>query len=409
MVASKILSVKDEATMTPKSVGEYAEALRPEYLAGNRREKGRILTEFCKITGYHRDSAIRLLRHPPKEAEAKRRGRPRIYGVAVREALRQVWEAGDRASGKLLVGVVGELVESMEGCGEIALAPEVRCQLLALSSATIDRLLKPYRELSLRRPYAQTRSVSAFRTLVPVRTFGEWEHVAAGSVQMDLVSHCGESTEGFYLTSLVAVDVATGWHDCRAVWGKGKTRVGGAAEQIRRALPFPLREVHTDNGGEFLNDSLYDWCTRHGIRFTRGRPYKKNDQAYVEQKNWTLVRRRLGWDRFSSKAAFEALERVYRPLRLYTNFFRATRKVIAKERVGAKVVKHYDAARTPYQRLLESKVLEDGQRTKLEALYRSLNPVKLQAQIEAGLEVLWKLAERPAGGNRALGRGDQTA
>ena len=313
MVASKVVSVKDEATMTPKSVGEYAEAVRPQHLAGDRKEKGRILTGFCKVTGYHRDSAVRVLRHPPKGAGGERRGRPRIYGAGVREALRQLWEAGDRASGKLLVGALPGLVESMEGSGEIALAPEVRCQLLALSSATIDRLLKPYRELSLRRPYAQTRSVSAFRSLVPVRTFGEWERVAAGSMQMDLVSHCGESTEGFYLTTLVAVDVATGWHDCRAVWGKGKTRVGGAVEQICRALPFPLQEVHTDNGGEFLNDGLYDWCIRQGIRFTRGRPYKKNDQAYVEQRNWTLVRRRLGWGRFSSKAALEALERVYRP------------------------------------------------------------------------------------------------
>ncbi len=394
--------------MTPRSVGEYAEAVRSGYLAGSRADKGRILTEFCRVTGYHRDSAIRLLCHPRK-GKGERRGRPRVYGVAVREALRQVWEAGDRASGKLLVAELKALVESMEASGEITLVPEVRCRLLALSSATIDRLLKPYREVSLRRPCSQSRSVSAIRALVPVRTFGEWQQVAVGSMQMDLVSHCGESTEGFYLTSLVGVDVATGWCDCRAVWGKGKDRVGGAAEQIRRSLPFPLLETHTDNGGEFINDALYDWCKRHEIRFTRGRAYKKNDQAYVEQKNWTLVRKKVGYDRFASKAAMEALERVYRPLRLYTNFFRALRKVVTKERVGSKVVKHYDAARTPYQRLLESGVLAQDKRAELEALYRSLNPVKLRAQIESGLEVVWKLAERPASIGSAVVQGRATA
>ncbi len=154
--------------------------------------------------------------------------------------------------------------------------------------------------------------MSAIRALVPVRTFGEWEGVQPGSLQMDLVMHCGESTEGFYLTTLVAVDVATGWSERRAVWGKGKERVGTAVHHTRTALPFPLLEIHTDNGGEFLNDLLYPWCQQEGIRFTRGRPYKKNDQAYVEQKNWTSVRRLVGNDRYASKAAYEALQRVYR-------------------------------------------------------------------------------------------------
>jgi transposase InsO family protein len=294
---------------------------------------------------------------------------------------------------------VPTLLESLERHGEINLYPPVRSQLLAMSAATMDRLLKPYRLAGLHRPFGQSRAVSVIQAQVPVRTFGEWEGVAPGSLQMDLVSHCGDSTEGFYLTTLMAVDVALGWTDCRAVWGKGKDRVGAAAHYTRQALPFPLREIHTDNGGEFLNNVLYPWCQRHGIRFTRGRPYKKNDQAYVEQKNWTVVRRLVGYDRFASKAAFQALERVYRPLRLYINFFQPLRKLVGKERTGSKVVKRYDEAKTPYQRLMGAGVLDPDKQAELERLFRSLNPVQLRTEIDAALEELWKLAERPAGAN----------
>jgi hypothetical protein len=395
MVASEIVSVRGRATMTPGSIREYAEALRPRYLATkSRNEKGRMLTEFCETTGYHRDSAIRLLRRPSLPS-GKRRGRPHSYGLAVSQALRQVWAAADRICAKRLHPFVPELLSSLESHKEIRLCPEVRCQLLALSSATMDRLLKPYRDSGMRQPYSQSRSSSAIQALVPIRTFGEWEGVRVGSMQMDLVLHCGQSTEGFYLATLVAVDVATGWSEPRVVWGKGKDRVGGGAAAIHRALPFALLEMHTDNGGEFLNDALYPWAKRNGIAFTRGRPYKKNDQAHVEQKNWSLIRQRIGYDRYSTKAAYEQLERLYRALRLYANFFQPLRKLVGKERVGSKVVKRYDLARTPYRRVLEARVLEEAKRAELEELYRSLNPVRLRAEIDALLEVLWKLAERP--------------
>jgi hypothetical protein len=224
----------------------------------------------------------------------------------------------------------------LEAHGEIRLPEEVRRQLLSLSSATMDRLLRPYREGGLRRPWGQRSAQSSIQAQVPIRTFGEWGGVGPGSLQMDLVSHCGESTEGFYLTTLMAVDVATGWSEPRAVWGKGKGRVGSAAHHVGKALPFPMVEMHPDNGGEFLNDALYPWSVRHGIRFTRGSPYKKNDQAHVEQKNWSLIRRLVGYDRYATKAAYGQLERVYRPLRLYANFFLPLRKLTSKERVGSK-------------------------------------------------------------------------
>lgn len=221
--------------------------------------------------------------------------------------------------------------------------------------------------------------------------------------------HCGESTAGFYLTSLVAVDVATGWTECQALWGKGYHRVGSAIHHVRQRLPMPLRELPTDNGGEFLNHLLVPWCQREHIRFTRGRPHRKNDQAYAEQKVWALVRRLIGYDRSTSHAALAQLNALSQVLRLSWTFFQPLRKLPAKVRRGARVIKRYDRAQTPYQRLLASGVLSEAQQQALAAMYRALNPVALRAQIHEALRRVWQLADRPRGesderGRRALAR-----
>jgi hypothetical protein len=400
--------------VTPRAVREYVEALRPRYVRADRADKGRILSEFCRTTGYHRVSAIRLFGRC-SSGPGERRGRPAFYGPEEASAIKRLHEASGQMCSKLFVPFLPRLLEALERCGEIELSGSVRERVLRVSASTVDRLLAPSRLVLPRRPYAQSRAASAIQALVPVRTFSEWEGTEVGSLQMDLVSHCGESTEGFYLTTLVAVDVAVGWSEPRVVWGKGKSRVGGAAEGVRRALPFRMREIHTDNGGEFINDALYPWARRNGIGFTRGRPYKKNDQAVVEQKNWTLVRKLVGYDRYSSKAAYQVLERLYRSLRLYANFFQPLRKLIGKERVGAKVKKRYDRARTPYERLLEAGVLGEEKRGELERLYQKLNPVGLRREIDEALELLWKLAERsgdgriePLSAKTASGRQEKT-
>jgi hypothetical protein len=196
------------------------------------------------------------------------------------------------------------------------------------------------------------------------------------------------------LASLMLVDVAVGWIELEAIWGKGQQRVRAGVHQARRRLPLPLREWHTDNGGEFINQVLYPYCRKEGIQVTRGRPYKKNDQAYVEQKNWSVVRRVVGYDRYTSKAALAALQEVYEPLRLYMNFFQPLRKLIGKERVGAKVRKRYDRAQTAYQRLSAAGVLEPSQAERLHRQYLSLNPVRLRSDIDAALRNLWRLADR---------------
>lgn len=388
---------------------EYARAVSPRYVAASKREKGVILDEFCKTTGHHRKSAVRLLRSPPKPVRTGL-GRPREYGFLTVEALRRLWEASDHLCSKRLAPFIGELVAALERHGEVVLAPEVRAQVLEMSASTMDRLLKPYRLFGLRRPYTTKRSPGALKARIPIRTFGEWDGVKPGSLQVDLVAHCGETTEGLYLNTLVSVDVATSgwsasssrWCECEVVFGKGKQRVGTGVHKTRQRLPFRLEEIHTDNGSEFINDFLYPWCKNEGIRFTRGRSYKKNDQgwsfgsiqAYVEQKNWSVPRRLIGYDRYTSKAAFAQMQQLYEFVRLYVNFLQPTAKLVSKERDGAKVKKKYDEARTPYQRLLASGVLDKPQAESLAKLYASLNPVKLRAQIDDALEALWKLASR---------------
>jgi hypothetical protein len=272
---------------------------------------------------------------------------------------------------------------------------EIEAELCQISPSTIDRLLHPYRRLGGHRPFATTKPGSLLKNAIPIKTFADWQDDRSGFLEVDLVAHCGESTEGFYLTTLSTVDIASGWSECIGVWGKGQERVGGAVHRVRQRLPFPLLGLDSDNGGEFINQHLYTYCQREGITFTRSRSYKKNDSCYVEQKNWSVVRRLVGYDRYSSRASLESLNLVYDLLRLYINFFQPVMKLVDKTRHGAKVHKVYDIARTPYQRLLEAGVLTEAKRQELAATYYGLNPATLLKQINENLEHLWNLAERP--------------
>jgi len=269
-------------------------------------------------------------------------------------------------------------------------------RLKKLSPATIDRLLGPARKIGGRKPISTTRSGNLLKKLIPIRTFADWQETKTGFVETDLVAHCGESVEGFYLNTICAVDVASGWTECLPVWGKGQERVCQAIHRIRHSLPFPLLGVDSDNGSEFINQYLYSYCHKNKITFTRSRSYKKNDSCHVEQKNGNIVRRLVGYDRYSSKAAYECLGRLYHLIRLYVNFFQPTMKLVAKSRAGAKVYKVYDTAQTPYQRLVKMGTLSQAKQAELAAIYQGLNPVRLRNQINGNLEQLWKLADRRA-------------
>jgi hypothetical protein len=318
------------------------------------------------------------------------------------EPLTQIWELGDRMCGKLLAAVMPDLLAGLERHGELHVRAEVREQLLSMSASTIDRLLRrQHARLSDLRPRHRPSSEPSLRDEVPVRTWSEWQDVRPGSLQADLVLHSGETMQGFHLTTLTAVDVASGWIELEPVWGLGMERVGGALERVRRRLPFVLEALHTDNGSEFINHTLVPWCRRQRISFTRGRAYKKNDQAWVEQRNWQSVRRHVGYQRYSSRAAYELLQKLYPLLCQQMNFFRPVRKLIAKERHGSRSLKRYDAPRTPYQRLLESGVLSSEAQARLERAYLSLNPAALERRIGQLLRQLWETADRWKGGSLA--------
>lgn len=376
--------------MTKPARQEYTAAVRGRYLAADREGKGRILEEYCRTLRCHRKAAIRALRRRPRAG--RRAGRAVTYDRAVVPVLERLWHVSDRLCGKLLAPALRTLLPALERHG-FRVAPPHRQALLALSPATIDRLLQPSRGGAGRQPYRVHSAAQALKQQIPIRTWGEWRAVRPGALQGDLVLHCGESTDGFYLSSLVAVDVASGWIELEAVWGLGARRVGAGIEHIRRRLPVPLREWHTDNGGEFVNHGLGAYCRREGIRFTRGRDYRKNDQAWVELRNWLIVRRLVGRARYHSRAAYHLLQRLYELVRVQVNFFRPFRKLLAGRRVGSKRVRRYDAAQTPYQRLLATGGLAAAQRQALEAQFLAVDPARLAQQISDTLDRLWALGD----------------
>jgi hypothetical protein len=380
--------------VTRRSITEYAEAVRGRYFRVSRKTKTEMLNEFVATTGMHRKAVIRLLNRRNRSPGKKRCGRPRLYGPEVMAALKVAWEATDRLCSKRFRPFLPELVGILKRNGELAVLEETEAQLCQMSPSTIDRILRRWRGSGRRRGLSTTKPGTLLKNAIPVRTFSDWNENRPGFLEADLVAHCGESTEGFYLTTLSTVDVATGWCEPVAVWGKGQDRVGGAVYDVRKRLPMPLLGLDSDNGSEFINQSLYDYCRRNSITFTRSRSYKKNDSCHVEQKNWSVIRRVIGYDRFSSKAALKALDNIYTLLRLYVNFFQPVLKLVRKSRNGAKVHKVYDTAQTPYQRLLKSGVLTEDKRRELASIYGALNPVTLLKQIRQSVECLWTLAER---------------
>ena len=262
-----------------------------------------------------------------------------------------------------------------------------------MSASTIDRILRRYPHNSGKRNFSTTRPGTLLKNAIPIRTFSEWNEKQPGFLEVDLVAHCGDNVEGFYINTLSAVDVATGWVEPVAVWGKGQSRVRGAVHDVRQQLPFKMLGLDSDNGSEFINQSLYGYCKQWNITFTRARSYKKNDNCHVEQKNWTVVRRIIGYDRFSTQASFKALNDVYTLLRLYVNFFQPVLKLVSKTRYGARVHKVYDTALTPYRRLLVSGVLTESKKRELASIYNYLNPVILRKQIIQAVEYLWSLSD----------------
>ena len=380
--------------MTRLSIREYAHAIQSRYLKAKKKEKTKILDEFTKTTGLHQKAAIRLFNRINKPQATRRPGRPRKYNNEVVRALKIVWEAGDRLCSKRLHPFLPEMVRVLRENRENLITAEVESQLCRISPSTIDRLLHPFRQQGGRRSFSTTKPGSLLKNSIPIRTFTDWQENRPGYLEADTVAHCGGSVEGFYLNTLMAVDIASGWSEGNAVWGKSQERVGSAIHGLRQRFPFPILGLDTDNGGEFINQRLFNYCQREHITFTRSRSYKKNDNCYVEQKNGNVVRRVIGYDRYSSRQALETLNQIYYLLHLYGNFFQPTMKLLSKSRHGAKVHKVYDTAQTPYQRLLTLDVLSGTKKQELAATYSRLNPARLLSQINQSLEHLWTIKER---------------
>ena len=375
--------------MSQKSRREVTLALRERYLRSGRAEKTKILDEFVAVTGYHRKHAIRVLRHGYRPGR-ERRGRPRIYTGAVVSALVTVWRIEGEICGKRLQPFIPEIVKVLERCNELHLDEETKALLLQMSAATIDRKLQPFRHVR-GRGRSTTKPGTLLKQSIPVRTFADWEDAQPGFVEMDLVAHCGDSVEGQFLYTLTATDVATGWTECFALTQRSQHAVTAAMDQLRARLPFPLLGIDCDNDGAFINATLKRYCEKHEITFTRSRSWKKNDQAWVEQKNGAVVRNTIGYRRYTSAEAARFLEAIHADLHAYVNFFQPMQKLMEKRRNGAKVYKRYDRAKTPHQRAMASEAVTALCKVRLQHEYHQLNPAQLRRHIDDKLRRLRQL------------------
>ena len=377
--------------MSQRSKREMIEAIRPRYLKANKAGKEQILDEFIATTGYHRKYAIRVLKHGPKPKGLKKPGRRKIYQGEVVEQLEKIWEIYGRICSKRLHPFLPEGVQVLERCKELSLSPEIKHLLLSMSRATIDRCLKKARFTPSQHGFSTTKPGSLLKKAIPIRTFTPWEDEHPGFLEIDLVAHCGPSTEGIYLNTLTATDLATGWTECLALPNKTQFAVSQAIAVLRHNLPFPLLGLDSDNGSEFINDTLYRYCLSEKITFTRSRPYQKNDQAHVEQKNWSVVRHTVGYDRLETPEELSLLGSIYADVRLYINFFQPVLKLVAKERVDGKTIHTYDQAKTPFRRVLELVSLPVEIKARLTDQYLHLNPVALRTSIDSKVALLWKI------------------
>lgn len=381
-------------TMIDRQVVAKLECER--YRKAGKKQKGRILDEFVKTAKCSRYHARWLLRNHGRRVEVKplvfvegdarkrvRQQRKKEYGPELLPPLKRVWEMLDFICGKRLVAALREVLPRLVACDEVRLRKSIQKKLLEMSASTIDRLLKTERErYQLKKRRGGTKPGTLLKHQVPVRTYDDWNEAQPGFLEMDLVAHDGGTASGDYCHTLDMTDVATGWTEQRAVLNKAEKWVFEAIEGLRRELPFPVRGLDSDNGTEFINHHLVRYCKLEKITFTRARPYRKNDTCYVEQKNWSIVRRFAGYARYEGQNVCNTLNELYRILHDYNNFFLPSMKLREKTRNGARVLKRYHPPQTPYQRVIESPHIDKNTKNRLRRYYQRLNPAHLYRQIQ---------------------------
>ena len=376
------------AKISPTTRKELVLRVGDRYQRSGRKERRLILDEFVALTGYHRKHAIRVLTATVEtDFQVNQVPRCRVYNEAVAQALTVLWEASDRVCGKRLKALLPILVPALERHRHLALDQEVRRLVLAASPATIDRLLSRPRAAT---PGRRRRGGGkpAVRQEVAVRTFADWKEPVPGFLEIDLVAHCGEYVGGAYTNTLVLTDIASGWTECVALLVRDGALVVDALERMRTTMPFPLLGIDSDNGSEFINETVLEFCRSHRVEFTRSRPHRKNDQAWVEQKNGAVVRRLVGYGRLDGVAGASALARPYSASRLFVNFFQPSFKLAEKKRVGARVSKRYHAPETPCARLLASDAIAPAMKERLHAVLVTLDPLRLLDEIRTVQEHL---------------------
>lgn len=385
------------------------------YKAADRKGKQRILDEFTKTTGYNRKYAIHLLSTWGKEQlhmvdgkpvkfivgkpgrRKKRTGR-RIYDEPVIEAVRKIWELFDYMCGKRLAVLIRMNINLLYDEAELGIEEPVRDKLMRISPATIDRILAPERKKMIIKGRSHTRAGTLLKHQIPIRTFFDWDERKPGFFELDTVAHDGGSSSGEYCFTLDATDVCSGWVELRALHNRAHRWVKEEVKDIHKELPYPMKGIDSDNGGEFINHQLWTWCNDHHITFTRGRPYRKNDNCFVEQKNDLAVRRTVGYYRFDTQQEYEALKEVYKYLCPLLNFYYPSVRIIEKTRIGARVKKVYDKPKPPYLRLLESPDIDERVRVELKRRREKLHIVKQKRLVDRAIARLMRIHEQKTQG-----------
>jgi hypothetical protein len=367
------------------------------YQKSSKKEKTKILNEYVELTGYNRKHAITLLSNWGKEKiiivenkpvkmiigkrRKQKRSRPKKYGDDVFKPLKKIWAIYDFMCGKRLKAVLQIIVEPLIEFGEINVSKDVKNKLLSISASQIDRLLKSERKKNRIKGNSYTKPGKLLKSQIPVRTFADWNEKKPGFVEIDLVGHDGGDTRGDFCFSLNVTDVCSGWTEPVAIKNKARKWTFGGLLLACNRLPFDLLGIDSDNGSEFINANLFSYCKDNDIVFTRSRPYRKNDNCYVEEKNNSIIRRNVGYFRYDTKEEQELLNNIYKTLRLLINFFYPCMKLIKKIREGSKVRKIYDKPKTPYQRLLDSNEIEEIVKERLSVQYKQLNPAELKREL----------------------------
>jgi len=375
----------------------YLEEIYSRYHKENRSDKSKILDEFCAVCGYHRKHAIRLLKKRPRRQKLTKqhsaRGRKPVYqDENISSPLKSIWAAADYPCSKKLVVMIPDWLPYYEK-QHSQLLKEVRGKILTLSASTIDRLLKPH-SARARKRFCTTRPGKLLKNQIPIKT-NHWDVNKPGFVEADTVAHCGNSLAGNFAWSLTLTDINSTWTENRAVWNKGASGVLSAIEDIEKGLHFKLLGFDCDNGSEFLNYHLLRYFSdrpkKRMIEFTRSRPYHKDDNAHVEQKNWTHVRQLFGYDRIEKEEVIKLMNDFYKKeWSLYQNDFIPTMKLLKKEKINSKYKRYYNKPKTPYQRLLESDNISEAKKSELRGIHEGLNPFKLKAEIEDKLRAIFK-------------------